>query len=399
MAKKLMCLGGNYFQMTAVKAAKQLGCHVIDVDYLPGNPAHKFADEYYNFSTLDKEAVLSLAKKKEIDGIISYASDVSAPTAAYVAEQMGLPTNPLKSVEIMTRKDLFHPFLKQQGFTIPSVKEINQIEDIISFYDQTSGPVMLKPCSSSGSKGVSKIEDKNQIKQAYEEACKYSQNGIIVAEEFLQRDYYQIAGDAFVVNGEIAYFGLANEHFDRLCNPLVPIGESFPADIDQNKREKARKEVQRALKLLDIKNGAINLDFMFDKAGNVFIIELGPRNGGNLITDAILLAGGVDLAEYTVKAALGEDLSSLREEPMHRFVASYIFHALENGIYEDIHISKKLRENLRRFDMFVKQGEPIYRFDNGGFGIGAALIEFKDKEEMLYMMDHMEEYYQIIYKK
>ena len=109
--KKLMSLGGNYYQMTAVKAAKRLGYHVIDVDFLPDNPAHAYADEYYNISTLDKENVLKLAKKLKIDGIISYASDVSAPTAAYVAEKLELPTNPYESVYLMTRKDLFHPFL------------------------------------------------------------------------------------------------------------------------------------------------------------------------------------------------------------------------------------------------------------------------------------------------
>ena len=94
MPKKIMMLGGNYFQMTAVLAAKRLGYHVIDVDYLPGNPAHRYADEYYNISTIDKEKVLQKARELQIDGIVSYASDVSAPTAAYVAEAMGLPTNP-----------------------------------------------------------------------------------------------------------------------------------------------------------------------------------------------------------------------------------------------------------------------------------------------------------------
>ena len=63
-------LGGNYFQMTATKAAKDLGYHVISVDYLPDNPAHKIADEYYNVSTVDKDKVLELAQRLNIDGIL-----------------------------------------------------------------------------------------------------------------------------------------------------------------------------------------------------------------------------------------------------------------------------------------------------------------------------------------
>ena len=81
MQKRIMMLGGNLVQTTAIKAAKAEGYYVISVDYLPENPGHKFSDEYHNVSTIDKEAVLELARKLNIDGIVSYASDVSAPTA------------------------------------------------------------------------------------------------------------------------------------------------------------------------------------------------------------------------------------------------------------------------------------------------------------------------------
>lgn len=301
--KKGMLLGGNYFQMTATKAAKKLGCYVISVDYLPDNPAHKYADAYYNISTTDREAVLALAQKLHIDGIVSYASDVSAPTAAYIAEQ------------------------------------------------------------------------------------------------FVQRKGRQIAGDAFVADGRIVYFGLANEHFDKRCNPLVPIGESFPADLSADMRTQAEKEVQRAFTELGYQNGAVNLDFMFLENGDIFIIELGPRNGGNLITDAIEAAGGVNLAEYTIKSALGEDLRDLKETNMGRFISSYIWHSHTDGIYDGICISDQLRRKILRSDIFAERGSRIHRFDHGGFGIGAALLAYDSMDEMLYMMDHMEQFYEVKLRK
>lgn len=117
--KKIMMLGGNQVQMTAIKAAKEQGYYVITVDYLPDNPGHKLADEYHNVSTIDKEAVLQLARELEIDGIVSYASDVSAPTAAFVAEAMGLPTNPYESVHILTHKNEFRKFMRENGLPMP----------------------------------------------------------------------------------------------------------------------------------------------------------------------------------------------------------------------------------------------------------------------------------------
>lgn len=381
--------------MTAVKAAKCLGYHVIDVDYLPENPAHKYADEYYNISTLDKEKVLSLAKEKEIDGIISYASDVSALTAAYVAEQMGLPANPYETVKVMTRKDLFHPFLRDNGFFVPDVTPVQNIEDVYDFYDKYND-IILKPVNSSGSKGVTRITQKSQVSQAFHYAKEYSRDTVLVAEEFVEREGLQVAGDAFVVDGKIRYFGIANEHFDCESNPLVPIGESFPSGLAEDKALRARTEIQRAVELLGFKNGPINLDFIFDKRGNVFIIELGPRSGGNLISDAICLGSDLNLAEYAVKAAVGEDLSRIEDKPFHDFVASYIFHSLEDGIFRKVNISKEMQDKLVSYDIFVQPGQKIYRYINGAYGIGAALLKFSSYEEMMHMMENMNEFYKVL---
>ena len=89
--KKLMLLGGIRYLLPAIETAHKHGCHVITVDYLPDNIAHQYSDEYHNVSIIDKDAVLKLAQSLQIDGILSYAVDPGVVTAAYVAEQMGLP--------------------------------------------------------------------------------------------------------------------------------------------------------------------------------------------------------------------------------------------------------------------------------------------------------------------
>ena len=96
-AKRILMLGGNFLQISAIERAKELGYYVITADYLPDNPGHKYSDEYHNVSTTDKEGIYKLAKELKVDGILSYASDVSAPAAAYACEKLGLPTNPYES--------------------------------------------------------------------------------------------------------------------------------------------------------------------------------------------------------------------------------------------------------------------------------------------------------------
>lgn len=150
--KKLLMLGGSLYQTYAIKEAKRLGYYVISCDYLPSNPGHRYSDEYHNVSTTDKEAVLQLAKSLNVDGIVAYASDPAAPTAAYVCEQLGLPTSPFKSVEILSNKDLFRDFLQNNGFNCPKAMGFTSYEEALAHIDEFRLPVMVKPVDSSGSK-------------------------------------------------------------------------------------------------------------------------------------------------------------------------------------------------------------------------------------------------------
>ena len=393
--KKIMMLGGNYFQMTATKAAKDLGHYVISVDYLPDNPAHKLADEYHNVSTVDKEAVLKLAQELKIDGIVSYASDVSAPTAAYVAEKMGLPTNPYESVMILTHKDLFRPFLIEHGFNSPKSKGFADLSEALEFFKTLGKPAMVKPSDSNGSKGATRVDDEADFEAAFNKAMSFSRQKIVIVEEFLIRDGHQIAGDGFIVNGELVFAGFMSEHFDKLCNPLVPIGESYPSYLSDELKAKAKAEIDRLMKLLGMKFGAINMDFIVDSKGDVYIIEIGPRNGGNLITDVIREASGVDLAKCTVQAALGLDLGEDLSKPITKYVSSYVVHSLKNGIYEGTEISDAIKDDIILFKDLTDVGAPVERFDNAALGTGAMLIKYDSIDEMVRRMDNMEEYIRV----
>lgn len=393
--KRVMLLGGNYFQMTATKAAKELGYHTISVDYLPDNPAHKYADEYFNVSTVDKEAVLKLAKEKNIDGIVSYASDISAPTAAYVATALGLPTNPMDSVAILTDKQRFRKFLKMNYFNVPRGDCFSDYDQALAFCKTMHFPIIVKPTDSSGSKGVHKITDISDFEKGWLDAQRYSRNKKIFVEEFIEKNGYEIDADSFLINGEFAYFGVMDQHNDLSCNPYVPIGLSAPSILSKERQKRAKRELLRLMKLLNMKMGAFNIEYIFDKNDNFYLLEVGPRNGGNLITDTIKLGCGVDLAKYTIMAAVGEPCETLCEKPFHTCVSSYIIHAQKTGIYQGLSISDEILPDILQLDMFVKPGEIVNYFDNAGFGIGAAIIKFSNQATMNSRMDNMNQYIRV----
>src|SRR5690554_5161638 len=105
MSKRILFLGGAYAQIPIIKEAKTRGWYIITCDYLPDNPGHKLADEYYNVSTTDYNGILNLAEKVKPDFVVAYASDPAAPIAAYVSEQLGLPGNSFESVKLLSEKD------------------------------------------------------------------------------------------------------------------------------------------------------------------------------------------------------------------------------------------------------------------------------------------------------
>ncbi|RZG87008.1 ATP-grasp domain-containing protein [Acinetobacter sp. WCHAc060033] len=390
MSKKILFLGAAPSQVPPIEYAKSQGYYVITCDYLPENPGHKLADEYHNVSTTDKNAVLGLAKKLEIDGIVAYASDPAAPTAAYVAEKMGLPGNPYDSVLTLARKDLFRAFLKEHGFNVPRSESFYQLSDAKQWLDQISVPAFIKPVDSSGSKGVTEIHSKEQLDEAFKYALGFSREKKVVVEEKIVKQGYQVAGDGFVVDGQLAFRCWADEHFDKLCNGLVPIGQTFPTSHHENLLEDAHRETQRLLSLLDIQTGALNFDFLFSEDGRFYFLELGPRNGGCLIPEVIRHATGIDLIKATVDAALGLDCNYVIQTPVKGFWSSYMVHSLVDGNFESLNISERAKDMIVDQNIYISKNEVVKQYSGSNDTLGMMILEYPTMETMLDMIDNME---------
>lgn len=387
--EKILMLGASKFQIPPIKYAREKGYHVITADYLPENPGHAFANESYNVSTTDEKAVLALAKDKKIDGIIAYASDPSAPAAAYVGNLLGLPSNPYDSVKLLTRKDLFRDFLRNNGFNAPLSKSFYDFDEAKQNINAFEMPVMVKPVDSSGSKGVSKITSADELEKAFNYALSFSREKKVIIEEFVERSGYQIAGDGFVVDGKLVFRCFAQEHFNYNCNRFVPIGESFPLKMPANQQQAIHDEVQRLLSLLNMKTGALNFDIFIGKNGKIYLMEIGPRNGGNLIPEIIRYSTGVDLIAYTVEAALGHDCSSLKMYDKADFCSSFMLHSEKDGFMDEVFIADEIRPSIISESVYVSKGDKISAFNGSNNTLGCYILKFASEEEMVSRMDTM----------
>ncbi|NLJ99910.1 MAG: ATP-grasp domain-containing protein [Clostridia bacterium] len=394
--KKLLLLGGSAQQIPAIVYANKQGYYTVLCDYLPDNPGQHYASRFYCASTTDKEAVLEVAQREKVDGVVAYASDPAAPTAAYVAEKIGLPTNPYKSVEILAYKDRFRGFLAANGFNCPRAQGFASYEEAKESIHRFTLPVMIKPTDSSGSKGVRKVETLDELEGAYKAAFEQSRGKNIIIEEFIAMDHrYMIGGDCFVLNGQVVFWGLLNCHRDCDVNPLVPVGKSYPLYIAGDRIERSKQEIQGLVDLLGIRFGGFNIEIMFDNRDKPYLIEVGPRSGGNMIPDLLSMITGVDLVAATVEAALGNSCMSLNYCEKENYYSTYVLHTSKNGILKGIVFDGEIEGKILKKVIYKKEGDTVQYFDGANRAIGIVFLKFDSMDQMLDMMDHADKWIKV----
>lgn len=393
--KKILLLGGSSQQIIAITTAKKLGYYTVLCDYLPDNPGQYYADKFYQISTTDKEAILNIAIAENVSGVLAYASDPAAPTAAYVLEKLGLYTNPYISVETLCNKDKFRAFLQENGFNTPKAKGYSSLEDVKKEIDEYRFPIIIKPVDSSGSKGATVLHDLINLEKAVDHAFAFSRTKRIIIEEFIEKKHeYLIGGDIFVQDGQIILWGLLNCHRDERVNNLVPVGKSFPLQLCDDDIEKVKQTLQMLVNRLHIKSGAINVELIVDKNDNVWPIDIGPRNGGNMIPDLLGLIFNIDIVEMTIKSSMGEkvNLNNIKAEP---FYATHNLHSNSNGIYKSIKFNKQINPYILKTILYKKDGDYVEYFDNASKALGIVFFKFKNKLEMNYYLNSINDFIDI----
>lgn len=392
--KKVMVLGASYLQTFVINKVRQMGHFCIALDGNPESEGFPLADKSYVCSTTDKDAVLAIAREEQIDAVMTYASDVAAPTAAYVAEKMHLPTNPYTSVDIMTDKAKTRIFMEENGFHVPKSRQTKTLAEAVAAAEEIGFPVIVKPTDASGSKGVTRVDAPGELAEAYAYAMGFSRSKTVIVETFLVRDGYQVDADCFMYHGEIVYFNPMDQHQDSIA-PYTPIGSSAPSVLGEARRKKAHEEVSRFLKLLNMRFGEFNVEYIFDAQDRIYILEIGPRTGGNLIPDLIREGTGFDIVACNIRAHLGEPCEIAPQLPFIHNVTSFIIHAQEDGVFDGLELHPEVEKSIRFMKLFVQPGEPVKKFTSGIYSMGFCLMKFEDHGFMLEVLAHPAEYFKV----
>ena len=393
--KKILLLGGSAQQVIAIETAKRHGYYTVLCDFLPDNPGQYAADKFYLVSTTDKDAVLKVALDEKIDGVLAYASDPAAPTAAYVAEKLGLPTNPYQSVETLCNKDRFRAFLKENGFNTPTAGGYADKNVDTSVFNL---PVIIKPVDSSGSKGATVLHSWDGLDKALDFAFSFSRSHRIIVEEFIEKKHeYLIGGDIFVADGKVILWGLLNCHRDNNVNPLVPVGKSYPLMLEDSDIKSVEDTLQKMVDDLGLRFGSVNVELVVDKNNKVWPIDVGPRAGGNMIPDLLGMIFDVDVVEMAVLTAMGREIDATIKEGIPYF-ATHNLHSSKNGEYKTIEFTEELDKYIIKKCLYKKEGDAVEYFDNAAKALGIIFMKFEDKETAKETLVKIHDLYKVVLK-
>lgn len=298
-------LGGGFLQNYVIKKARELGYYVYCLDADPNAVGFAASNDHAVINIVDEKACLQYAREKAIDGVLTAATDFSVLTMSYIAKEMNLPGinyNSAKTIKnkAEVRKCLFEAKADDTGYSY----EIHSTDEILDILPKIKFPIMMKPVDGSGSRGASKVERAEDFKKACEFAMSGSITHRVVAEPFVEGKEYGV--ESFVDNGEIHVLAVMQK--DMTQPPYyAELGHAIPSGLSLETEERIKTCVKKAIIALGVNHGSVNMDLLIGRNGDVHIVDVGARMGGNLIGSHIIPIGtGIDYMSNMIKAAVGD---------------------------------------------------------------------------------------------
>ena len=295
-------LGASYHQLPLIERAKELGYITHVFAWECGDIGEAAADFFHPISTIDKEAVLQKCRELDVDGVCTIATDVGLITANYVAEKMGLIGNSMNSTLKSTNKHLMREAFFKNGDPSPKSIVVDSETDL-SKLDITY-PAIVKPTDRSGSRGVCKLEDSAKLTEAVKNAIEQSFEKRAVVEEFAEGKEYSVEYISY--KGQHTFLTVTLKYTTG-APYYIETGHLQPAPVDDETKERIKAVVEHALDSLEIEYGATCTEIKIDDNGEIKLIEICPRMGGDCFSELVKYSTGYDYVGMVIQIACGEE--------------------------------------------------------------------------------------------
>ncbi len=307
MMKKIAIIGASYLQRPLVEKAKEMGIYTLCFAWKDGAVCAEIADEFYDISIVEKDAILEICQKARIDGICTIASDVAAPTVAYVANKMGLVGNDYDAAVRANNKYLMRDAFVKGNVPCPKYTmlceqdmQASEKHDVLRDFQL---PLIVKPSDRSGSLGVNKISMPSDFYPAVKNAMEVSFKKQVMVEEFIEGREISVE---FISYQGVHYPLQITDKVTTEAPHFVELEHHQPSTLSKEQFDNIYEITKRALDSLGLTNGASHSEYKITKDGRICIMEIGGRMGGDFIgSDLVRLSTGYDFVKGVIEVALG----------------------------------------------------------------------------------------------
>lgn len=301
MKEKLAIIGASAFQNPLILKAKARGYETHVFAWQAGDVGEETADVFHPVSIVDTEKILEICQKEKVVGICSIGSDLASLTVSYVAQQMNLVGNSMASAKLSTNKYAMRQAFFEAGDPIPGFMEgdAHTKPQIV----QLKYPLIIKPTDRSGSRGVTKVDNPEILQEAICTALEDSFEKKVMIEEFVEGSEYSV--ECISYEGVHVFLALTEKRTTGAPN-FIETGHLEPAEMPMALKNKIITVIKKALNTLEIRFGASHSEVLVKKNGEVKIVEIGGRMGGDCIGSHLVpLSTGYDYVGMVVDIACG----------------------------------------------------------------------------------------------
>ncbi len=388
MDKTILIISGGIEAVPGIKAAKDMGLHVVVGDGNPDAPGMVLADDKIIASTYDIKETVEKAKKynkekRPIDGVLCIAADVPL-TVAHVAAELGLPGIPVKTAELASDKIAMKEQFRRDSIPIPWFAQVESFKHLTSIVNEKGFPLIIKPVDSRGARGVLKITGDIPLEWAYNHSLENSPTGRVMVEEYLPGD--QISTESIIINDFSITPGFADRNYELLdvFKPyIIENGGQQPSHLSLHNQNAVADLAVRAARSLGIKCWTAKGDMVLTKNGPR-VIEMATRlSGGWFSTDQIPLSTGIDFIGIAIKLALGEEIKKDELQYSHRSGVAIRYFFPEPGRVVKIDNLEKFSNDkaVHRLCLYVKEGDIVEHPTNHTKRAGFVITKGSNAEE------------------
>lgn len=298
---KALVLCGGIPQIALIEDLKSRGIYILLADMNPNVVARDYADEFFPVSVLDVDAIRNLAKNEQVDFVITVCADQVLQVVAQVSEELGLPCYiDFDTAKKVSNKELMKKIFHENG--IPTSKYVIAKDFDKTLVEGMRYPIIVKPVDSYSSRGVKKVNNIDDLEDAFVNASNISRIKNVIVEEFVEG--VEVSVDAYVELGVAKT--LCISQLDKIPNndKFVIHRCSYPALISPEVNLKIELICQKIAEAFNLINTPLLVQLIVSD-DEISVLEFCARTGGGDKFRLIKKATGFDVVSAVVDLTLG----------------------------------------------------------------------------------------------